>query len=192
MGVKGDILNPLRQTTAPMVSRRRCAPLQPAIAHTTNCPEQVKGRVLTNEGNERNTSRSVCLSVLQAGSGGNPDLLRSTPTESQEGEVAHATDFFGSVDDGWEVDEMGRERYDDLEFDAPSVPAWSLVDVNRSNPGEAKEIEELLKEFADVFAVEIRSAPARVEPFILELDVVEWEKIGNGQALAALTFRSKK
>ena len=102
----------------------------------------------------------------------------SSPMEQPEGTTAHMTDFFGPIDDTGDPEEFGREPFDDLEFTAPSESLTALVTINRTNREEAKQIEDLLQEFEDVFAVEVRPEPALVAPIELKVDIEKWKRLG--------------
>jgi hypothetical protein len=78
----------------------------------------------------------------------------------QDSKATHVTEFFGMVDNGDESAEMWRERFDDLEFAGTGDSPASLVTINRTNEEEAKAVENLIHEYRDVFAVEVRPQPA--------------------------------
>jgi hypothetical protein len=98
--------------------------------------------------------------------------------DTPEGTTAHMTDFFGPIDDTGDAEDYGRETFDDLEFTAPQCSPTALVTINRTNEEEAKQVEELIEEFKDVFAVEVRPEPALVAPIELKVDIDKWKREG--------------
>jgi hypothetical protein len=92
----------------------------------------------------------------------------------KDSEATHVTEFFGMVDNGDESAEMWRERFDGLEFASTSDSPESLVTINRTNEEEAKAVEKLIREYRDVFAIEVRPQPALVAPIELKVDDELW------------------
>jgi hypothetical protein len=107
-------------------------------------------------------------------------LVLSPPeSNSDHPPVGHVSSFFGTVDEGVDSEEYWRERSDELVFEKPAQSPDSLVDINRANPGEAEAVLQLVREFIDVFAVEVHAQPANVEPFELKVDINQWNKEGK-------------
>jgi hypothetical protein len=85
----------------------------------------------------------------------------SSPME-KDNEATYITEFFGKVDNGDESAEMWRERFDELEFTSPTDSPKSLVTINRTNEEEAKAVQNLIRRYHDVFAVEVASTATSI------------------------------
>jgi hypothetical protein len=91
----------------------------------------------------------------------------------------HVTEVLGPAEDAYGIEDLDRDRYDDLEFSPADCNPSELVQINKENPDEAKAILKIIDEFKDIFAIEVRPTPADVPPFVLVVDETKWKRVGK-------------
>jgi hypothetical protein len=118
------------------------------------------------------------------------DSTVSSPADILIGTQIRSSDLLATVDEG----DVGteRDRFDDLHFGDPIEHPGLLVQINRSNGVEAEAIQALIREYSDVFAVEVRTKPARVPPIQRKMDVAEWQELVSRTGPDPSTSRSSR